>query len=91
MNWIDEAKNIVREYVEAHIDRSNPQVEYSIFVVWQAKTLQNFKCLISTTMPDGLYFELTYDGDMHRWYLDVYSKVENRVIAYERVHEQPDP
>ena len=91
MNWIEEAKNIVREYVEAHIDRTNPNVEYSIFVVWQAKTLQNFKCLISTTMPDGLYFELTYDGDMHRWYLDVYSKIENRVIAYERVHEQPDP
>lgn len=91
MNWIEEAKDIVREYVESNIDRSNPNVEYNIFVVWQAKTLQNFKCLIATTMPDGLYFELTYDGDMHRWYLDVYSKIENRVIAYERVHEQPDP
>lgn len=80
MDWIGKAKEIVRDYIESHIDHSNPAAEYTIFVVWQAKVLQNFKCLISTTHPHGMYFELTYDGDRDYWYFDVYQKTVNRAI-----------
>ena len=77
---IEEAKSIVREYIESHIDHTNPDAESTIFVVWQCQILQNFKCLISTTLPHGMYFELTYDGEKKAWYFDVYRKVENREI-----------
>ena len=74
---IEKAKEIVKQYIEAH-DHS----DYTIFVIWQAQVLQNFKCLISTTLPRWTYFELTYDGDRKCWYLDVYRKAENLEIKY---------
>lgn len=54
------------------IDRSN------VFIVWSCKTLQNFKCLASTTVSgDGIYAEYTYNGDKEELYEDVYKKVSN--------------
>ena len=32
------------------------------------------------SVPDGMYYELTYNGDKHEWYLDAYKKFENRCI-----------
>lgn len=48
-----------------------------IFVVWYCKTLQNHKALLSTPQPDGMYFELTYNGDKTELYFDAYKKQEN--------------
>ena len=48
------------------------------YVVWYAKTLQNHKCLMSTTAADGMYFEFTYNGDNNELYLDAYRKWENK-------------
>ena len=78
---IERAIALVREYIDAHIDHTNQDAEPAVFVVWQASVLQNFKCLIATTLPAGVYFELTYDGDQKRWYFDVYRKAENLVVA----------
>lgn len=47
----------------------------------KAKALQNWKYLISSTLYDGMYYELTYNGDKKEWYLDAYKKFENRVIS----------
>lgn len=77
---IEEAKALVKDYIDKHIDHDDPDSGYSIFVVWQSCILGNFKCLISTTHPVGMYFELTYDGEHGCWYFDVYQKVVNRVI-----------
>ena len=86
---IEQAKQIVREYINQHLE--NPDAGYTIFVIWQARVLQHFKCLIATTLPHGMYFELTYDGDRGCWYFDVYRKVENREIweVADGVHQQP--
>ena len=51
-----------------------------IYVVWFCKTLQNWKVLISTTLPDGIYYEVTYNGDKKEIYLDAYKKFENKCI-----------
>ena len=48
-----------------------------IYIVWCVKVLQNNKALLSTTWPDGLYFELTYDGDKKKLYFDAYKRQEN--------------
>lgn len=49
-----------------------------IYVVWSCKTLQNNKALLSTTISDGLYYEITYNGDKKELYFDVYKKVLNK-------------
>ena len=52
-------------------------------MVWSCKTLQNSKALLSTTISDGMYYELTYNGDKKELYLDAYKKFENRCIKLE--------
>ena len=54
--------------------------KFEVFTVWKSKVLQNWKYLLSTSLYDGMYYELTYDGDKDVWYLDAYRKQENRVI-----------
>lgn len=51
-----------------------------IYVVWSCKTLQNNKALLSTNISDGLYFEITYNGDKNEVYFDVYKKQLNKCI-----------
>lgn len=76
----EKAIQLVRNYVTEHLDKSDPEPEFDVFIVWKCKTLQNWKYLISTTLYDGMYYELTYDGDRQAWYLDAYKKFENRRI-----------
>lgn len=78
---IERAKKIVRGWVNDHLDKSDPAPEYEVFVVWQCKALQNWKFLLSTTLPDGMYYELTFNGDDGVWYFDAYKKFENKAIA----------
>lgn len=51
-----------------------------VYVVWFAKTLQNWKALVSTTVEDGRYYEVTYNGDKNETYIDVYEKQDNLKI-----------
>lgn len=54
--------------------------EDNVFIVWSCKTLQNNKALVSTNISDGMYYELTYNGDKKELYLDAYKKWENKCI-----------
>ena len=55
------------------------QTSIEIFVVWQAKVLQNYKALLATDIEDDQhYYEATYNGDKKELYLDVYNKQENK-------------
>lgn len=76
----NKAIGIVKNYILEHLDRSDPEPEFDVYTVWKAKILQNWKYLISSTLSDGMYYELTYNGDKKEWYLDAYKKFENRVI-----------
>ena len=75
------ACQIVSDYVIEHLDKDlNRILVFQVYIVWQCKTLQNWKFLISTDIPDGMYYEVTYNGDKNEWYLDAYKKLENRCI-----------
>lgn len=50
----------------------------NVYVVWQCKTLQNNKALLSTDIRDGMYYEITYNGNEDEYYFDAYKKVENK-------------
>ena len=62
-----------------------PPIDLSnVFVVWSCKTLQNYKCLVSTTVSgDGIYAEYTYNGDKQELYEDVYKKLTNTCYTEE--------
>lgn len=76
------AMKLVKEYAEEHLDKSdnNYEEDFDVYIVWKAKVLQNWKYLISTNLRDGMYYEVTFNGDKNEWYLDAYKKFENRVI-----------
>lgn len=74
------AIQIVYEYVLEHLDKSDRVPAIEVYTVWKVKALQNWKYLLATSLPDGMYYELTYNGDKNEWYLDAYKKFENRVI-----------
>lgn len=79
MNYQEKAKQIVIDYYNEHVEIADNKKlkESEVFIVWFSKTLQNWKALISTTISDGMYYEVTYNGDKKETYLDAYKKWEN--------------
>ena len=75
-------KKQVAEYANDHLDKTDGKqiTEDDVFIVWMCKTLQNSKALLSTTLFDGMYYELTFNGDKKELYFDAYKKWENKCI-----------
>ena len=75
-------RKIVAEYANEHLDKTDRKhiTEDDVFIVWMCKTLQNSKAMASTTLFDGMYYELTYNGDKKELYFDAYKKWEKRCI-----------
>lgn len=81
--FIELVKKTVVDYVNNHLDKTDAKYidESEVFIVWMCKTLQNNKALASTTLLDGMYYELTYNGDKKELYLDAYKKWQNMRIS----------
>lgn len=75
-------KNEIVKYVNSDLDKSDNKEITSddVYVVWLCKTLQNNKALLSTTLYDGMYYEITYDGDKKLAYIDAYKKWKNLCV-----------
>ena len=81
--YIQFCKEQVVEYFNSRADKTDKNGSITtddVFVVWYCKTLQNHKALLSTTVADGMYYEITYNGDKREAYLDAYKKWENKCI-----------
>jgi hypothetical protein len=80
------AKKLIYEYVKNHLEKTNNQAAFTaddVFLVWFNKSIENWKALVGTTLPDELYYEVTHNGVKHETYIDAYMKVEHVII--------PDP
>lgn len=77
--FIETCIKAVKDYVNHRVDKTDKEfiTEDNVFVVWSCKTLQNHKALLSTTVSDGMYYEITYNGDKNEFYFDAYKKWEN--------------
>ncbi len=51
-----------------------------LHLVWFAKALENYKCVIIDLKDNQRYYELTYNGNKNEIYLDIYNKEHNIVI-----------
>lgn len=78
--FIEKAKNLVAEYAAEHFDKTDDVPSFDVFVVWSCFILGNQKALISTTIHDGMYYEVTYNKEKNEIYFDAYKKFENRKI-----------
>ena len=85
--FIGIAKCLVVNYFNDRADKTDKNGSITtddVFVVWYCKSLQNHKALLSTTVSDGMYYEITYNGDKKEAYLDAYKKWENKCIPFEQ-------
>ena len=78
--FINVCKDQVQGYVITHLDCTDETPVFDVYVVWYCEALQNHKALLSTSLSDGMYYELTYNGDKKDLYLDAYKKFENKCI-----------
>lgn len=78
----ERAKQLVYVYAKQHLDKTD-NVKFEpedVYVVWSVKVLNNWKVLVSTILPDGMYYEVTHDGVACYDYLDAYKKVANKAV-----------
>ena len=78
--FLNICKGKVADYFNRHKDKTDSGKNLKpddVFVVLYCKNLQNHKALLSTPVSDGMYYELTYNGDKNELYMDAYKKWEN--------------
>lgn len=78
--FIEKAKKLVKDYAFEHLDKSDEMPVFEVFVVWNAYILGYQKALLSTTLPDGMYYEVTFNASKNEIYFDAYKKFENRKV-----------
>lgn len=80
--FIDLSKSIVRDYAYEHLDKQDNvgKNDFDVYVVFYAYELGNSKAMISTSLYDGMYYEVTYNKNKNEIYLDAYKKFENKVL-----------
>lgn len=78
-------KEIVANYFNKNVEKTDhvKLTEEDVCIVWSCKTLQNNKALVSTNAKDGMYYEITHNGDKKEIYVDAYKKLENFVVKVE--------
>ena len=76
-------KKTVADYANQNLDKTDGKMitEDDVFIVWMCKTLQNSKAMASTTLFDGMYYELTFNGDKQELYVDAYKKWQNFTVV----------
>lgn len=67
------------EYINGKLEvQDNFQIDESyIYVVWFTFILGNWKMVASTSLPDRMYYELTYNSAKDELYIDAYLKTDN--------------
>lgn len=77
------AREIAYNYIKEHLEKTDTHVTFGpdeVYIVWFCYILGGWKALISTTLPDGMYYELTYNKASRETYLDAYKKFHNVAI-----------
>lgn len=74
--FLEQAKKCVEQ-------TTNEVLAEGMYIVWFCKTLQNWKALVSTDVINGVYWEVTHNGDKNETYVDTYFKSRNVCVKGE--------
>lgn len=89
MRFQDKALEVVSEVLKEDCKVSVEEYDVdTLRLVWFSKTLQHWKALVSATKA-GRYVEVTYNGDIDSYFVDVYVKVMN-IECYDNDSEMHD-
>lgn len=83
-NIQETAIQLIYDYAKARLEKTDDHVVFThndVYVVWFCKTLLNWKALLSTTLPDQMYYEVTFDGNRNVAYIDAYKKWNNISVS----------
>lgn len=89
-NWPDLVRQIVFDWVSEGLGEQKNHPTFSkseVYVVWWCFILGGWKALVSTTLPDGRYYEVTYNKLKGEAYLDTYVKTHNNIIVIDSDQE----
>lgn len=81
-DFVKLCKKTVVNYFNSKVEKTDDfeLTEEDVYIVWICKVLQNNKALVSTDVTDGMYYEITHNGDKNETYIDAYKKWDNFVI-----------
>lgn len=81
-NHMLKAKLLVMKYFNDNVEKTDgfKLIEEQVYIVWWTYILGGWKALISTTITDGMYYEVTYDKAKRRTYIDAYKKFANITV-----------
>jgi hypothetical protein len=82
----NQARAKVYDYIRPRLEKTDKHVLFGpgdIYCVWFSYVLGSWKALVSTTLPDGMYYEVTYNSAKAETYLDAYKKFDNVCIPDE--------
>jgi len=81
----DIARYAVLDYYNERVEKTDKawiKIE-NTYVVWFTYILGNWKALVSTTVSDGMYYEVTHNAAKEETYLDAYKKWDNITLGAE--------
>ena len=80
---MEKAKQLVVDFFNEEVEKTDgfKLTVDDVYIVWWSKTLQIWKALVSTTVSDGMYYEVTYNGDKQETYIDAYKKWKNKRVV----------
>lgn len=80
----ERACTLVYDYVKKRLEKTDTHVTFGpdeVYIVSWFFVLGNWKALVSTTLPDGMYYEVTRDTLKHCTYIDAYKKFDNVTVS----------
>jgi hypothetical protein len=79
-DFTQKPKRLLKNHVDSHYAAADEKPAYEVYIVWFTYILGGWKANLATDMPDGKYYELTYNAAKQETYIDEYVKVVNVVV-----------
>lgn len=71
---------VARHFVHLHCMEEEKGIELKeIYVVWFTYVLGGWKALVSTSVEDGHYYEVTHNPKSNETYVDIYKKTSQKI------------
>jgi hypothetical protein len=80
------ARELVFEHVKTRLEPTDQHVNFDlcdVYVVSFTFVVGSWKTLVSTTLPDGMYYEVTYNSQKKETYITSYKRWGNVIIPDE--------